>query len=222
MPLRRVIIACCFRVAALSGHVALVLSPSGIAPDLNRIHLSAICRGGQSSKVIDLLARRCSPLGYPSAASGACTVVQISSAKRQRGERQASLKAALGWRNFIFSCPLDELLKKSKGLCCWAGSSFKITIMPMKLERIFSASFWHFIFFFFKWSKYQKYWCQIVCLKKQPRISFYKIWLHRATVDCHTWIIIFMIKDFLCRVELFSKSYCITYSILKLILQFPW
>ena len=54
--LRRVIIACCFRVAALSGNAALALSPSGIAPELNRIQLSAICRGGQSGKVIDLLA----------------------------------------------------------------------------------------------------------------------------------------------------------------------
>ena len=50
LPLRRVIIACCFRVAALSGHAALALSPSGIAPELNRIQLSAICHGGQSGK----------------------------------------------------------------------------------------------------------------------------------------------------------------------------
>ena len=56
LPLCRVIIACCFRVAALSGNAALALSPSGIAPKLNRIQLSAICRGGQSGKVIDLLA----------------------------------------------------------------------------------------------------------------------------------------------------------------------
>ena len=57
-PLRRMIIACCFRVTALSSHAALALSPSGIAPELNRIQLSAICRGagGQSGKVIDLLA----------------------------------------------------------------------------------------------------------------------------------------------------------------------
>ena len=55
LPLCRVIIACCFRVAALSGNAALALSPSGIAPELNRIQLSAICRGGQSGKVIDLL-----------------------------------------------------------------------------------------------------------------------------------------------------------------------
>ena len=52
-PLCRVIITCCFRVAALSGNAALALSPSGIAPKLNRIQLSAICRGGQSGKVID-------------------------------------------------------------------------------------------------------------------------------------------------------------------------
>ena len=91
-PLRPVIIACCFRVAALSSQATLASSPSGIAPELNRNQLSAICRGGQSGKVLDLLARRCLPLGLPSAASGACAVVQISSSKRQCGERQASLK----------------------------------------------------------------------------------------------------------------------------------
>ena len=68
---------------ALSGNAALALSPSGIAPELNRIQLSAICRGGKSGKVIDLFARRCLPLGHPSAASGACAVVQISSSKRR-------------------------------------------------------------------------------------------------------------------------------------------
>ena len=88
-------IACCFRVAALSGNTALALSPSGIAPKLNRIQLSAICRGGQSGKVIDLLAWRSLPLGHPSAASGACAVEQISSSKRQCGKRQVSLKPAL-------------------------------------------------------------------------------------------------------------------------------
>ena len=90
-----VIITCCFRVVALGGNAALALSPSGIAPKLNRIQLSAICRGGQSGKVIDLLAWRCLQFGHPSAASGACTVEQISS-KRQCGKRQVSLKPALG------------------------------------------------------------------------------------------------------------------------------
>ena len=69
-------------------------SSSGIAPKLNRSQLYAICRCGQSGKVIDLLARRCLPFGQASAASGACAVVQISLSKRQSGERQASLKAA--------------------------------------------------------------------------------------------------------------------------------
>ena len=101
LPLCRVIIACCFRVAALSGNAALALSPSGIAPELHRIQLSAICRGGQSGKVIDLLAWRCLPLGHPSAASGACAVVQKSPSKRQCGKRQASLKAALGVKKKI-------------------------------------------------------------------------------------------------------------------------
>ena len=45
------------------------LSLSGITPELNRIHLSAICHGGQSNKVIDLLAW-CLSVGHPSAASG--------------------------------------------------------------------------------------------------------------------------------------------------------
>ena len=112
LPLCHVIITCCFRVAALSGNAALALSPSGIAPELNRIQLSAICRCGQSGKVIDLLAWRCLPLGHPSAASGACAVEQISSSKRQCSKRQVSLKAALlsvffwgGWppnRNYAF------------------------------------------------------------------------------------------------------------------------
>ena len=53
---------------------------------------------------------RCLPLGHPSAASGACAVVQISSSKRQCGKRQVSLKAALylrviGGTNFSF---IDE------------------------------------------------------------------------------------------------------------------
>ena len=96
LPLRRVIIACCFRVAALSGNAALAFHRAAIAPELNRIQLSAICRGGQSGKVIDLLAWRCLPLGHPSAASGACAVEQISSSKRQCGKRQVSLKPALG------------------------------------------------------------------------------------------------------------------------------
>ena len=105
LPLCHVIIACCFRVAALSGNAALAISLNGIAPELNRIQLSAICRGGQSGKVIDLLAWRCLPLGHPSAASGACAVEQISSgacaveqissSKRQCGKWQVSLKPAL-------------------------------------------------------------------------------------------------------------------------------
>ena len=82
----RMIIACCFRVVALSGHAAFDLSPSGITPELNRIQLSAICRGGQSGKVIDLLARRCLPLGHPSAAKWrlrSCTNIIIKAAMRR-------------------------------------------------------------------------------------------------------------------------------------------
>ena len=97
--LRRVIIACCFRVAALSGNAVLAFHRAAIAPELNRIQLSAICRGGQSSKVIDLLAWRCLPLGHPSAASDACAVELISSSKRQCGKWQVSLKPALIMQN---------------------------------------------------------------------------------------------------------------------------
>ena len=85
-PLCHVIIACCFRVTALSGQAALVLSPSSIVLELNRIQLCAVCRCGQSGGVIDLLARRCLPLGLPSAASSACAVVQKSPSKQQCGK----------------------------------------------------------------------------------------------------------------------------------------
>ena len=96
LPLHRTIIACCFMVYSSQRPRCFGLSPSGIAPELNWSQLYVICRGGKSGKVIDLLARRCLPFGHPSAASGACTNEQISSSsKRQCGERQASLKAAL-------------------------------------------------------------------------------------------------------------------------------
>ena len=93
-PLCRVIIAYCFRVTDLSSRSALALSPSSITPELNRIQLYAVCHCRQSSGVINLLARGCLPLSLPSAASGACAVVQNSPSKRQCSERQASLKAA--------------------------------------------------------------------------------------------------------------------------------
>ena len=85
LPLYRMIIACCFRVTALSGHVALALSPSGIASELNRIQLSAVCCCGHRGGIINLLARRCLPLsiGLPSAASGTCAVVQKLPSLRQ-------------------------------------------------------------------------------------------------------------------------------------------
>ena len=100
---------------------ALALSRSSIAPELNRIQLSAICHGGQSGKVIDLLARRCLPLGHPSAASGACAVVQISSSKRQYSERQASLKAALRFK------PTFRYFKQEGTTCLsWATGDLPI------------------------------------------------------------------------------------------------
>ena len=45
LPLPCVIITCCFRVAALSCHAPLALSPSGIAPELNRICLRSVVVG---------------------------------------------------------------------------------------------------------------------------------------------------------------------------------
>ena len=95
--LHRLITACHFRVATLSGHAALAFSPRGIAPKLNRSHLSEIYCCGQSSENINWSGRRCLPLGLLSAARGACAVVQKSPSKRRCGERQASLKAALEW-----------------------------------------------------------------------------------------------------------------------------
>ena len=53
LPLRCVIIACCFRVAAISGHTALTFSPSGIVLKLNRSQLSVVCCCGQSGEDID-------------------------------------------------------------------------------------------------------------------------------------------------------------------------
>ena len=88
------------------------LSSSGIAPELNWSQLYAICRSGQSGKVIDLLARRCLPLGHPSVASGACAVIQISSSKRQSGERQASQKAALHSSSQEVEVSIQYWLKK--------------------------------------------------------------------------------------------------------------
>ena len=78
---------------------------SGISPKLNRVQLSAVCHCGQSSRVIKFLARHCSPLGHPSAASSAYAVVEISPSKQQCSKWQASLKASLqcnifaGWSN---------------------------------------------------------------------------------------------------------------------------
>ena len=60
---------------------------------------------------------RCLPLGHPSAASGACAVVQISSSKRQCGKRQVSLKAALR-RNW-------SLKSKVSMFCAYYQSLFK-------------------------------------------------------------------------------------------------
>ena len=89
------IIACHFRITALSGHATLALSRRGIASKLNRSQLCVVCRSEQSGEVVNLLTRCCLLLGLLSPASGICVVVQISSSKWQCGKLQASLKAAL-------------------------------------------------------------------------------------------------------------------------------
>ena len=101
LPLCHVIIACCFRVAALSSNTALALSPSGIAPELNRIQLSAICRGGQSGKVIDLLACTACRLVIP---LPQMALAQLYKYHHQCGEWQSSLKAALFFSDFYRKC----------------------------------------------------------------------------------------------------------------------
>ena len=53
----------------------------GFITERHRIQLSAVCRCEQSGGVTDLLAKRCLPLGFPSAASSACAVVQKSPSK---------------------------------------------------------------------------------------------------------------------------------------------
>ena len=50
VPLPCVITTCRFRVAAFSGHAALALSPSDMAPKLSRGQLPAIFRCGQSGE----------------------------------------------------------------------------------------------------------------------------------------------------------------------------
>ena len=122
-PLHHLITACRFRVAALSGHAALAFSLRGIALKLNRSQLCVICRCGHSGENINWLAWHCLPLGLPSAASGACAVEQISPSKRQCGERQASLKAALLylqiWRE-----------------CAWTLKKLKNTLNYRKLANL--------------------------------------------------------------------------------------
>ena len=95
LPLCHMITAWSFMVYSSQLPRLFGLSPSGITPELNSSQLYAIYRVGQSSRVIDLLARHCLPLGHPSVASGACAVEQISSSKRQYCERQAILIPAL-------------------------------------------------------------------------------------------------------------------------------
>ena len=91
LPLPGLIITFHFRVTSLSGHTALVFSPSGIAPNLSQ--LSGGCRFGQSGKIywligLTLLTTWSSLCGKWCLHS--CTNITIKVAMRQ-----ASLKAAL-------------------------------------------------------------------------------------------------------------------------------
>ena len=51
--LHHMITHCRFKIAALSGHAALVFSPSGIALKFDGVKLSMVCRCGQSGGIID-------------------------------------------------------------------------------------------------------------------------------------------------------------------------
>ena len=147
LRLRRVVIACCFRVTALSGHAVLALSQSGITPKLNRVQLSVVCCCGQSGGVIDLLARRCLPLGLPSAASGACAVSQKSPSKRQCGERQASLKAALvsNWYKY-FQCTLAIRWQSTRLIMTVVRSSgSRFVFYKPPIDVITIQTLWHII-----------------------------------------------------------------------------
>ena len=67
LPLRSVIIACCFRVAVLSGNAALALSPSGIAPEwieFNCLRSAAVGKAARLSIYwLDAACRLVIPLG---------------------------------------------------------------------------------------------------------------------------------------------------------------
>ena len=52
LPLRRVITACHFKVAALSGHIVLAFSPIGIGFKLNRSQLSAVATVGKAARLL--------------------------------------------------------------------------------------------------------------------------------------------------------------------------
>ena len=85
------IIACYFRVSALSSHAALALSPSGIASKLNSPLSAAL---GKVARLSTDWQDAAYPLVFESVASGAWAVVQISPSKQQCGKQQVSLKAA--------------------------------------------------------------------------------------------------------------------------------
>ena len=155
LPLCHVIIACCFRVAALSSNAALALSPSGIAPELKRIQLSAICRGGQSGKVIDLLAWRCLPLGHPSAANGTCAVVQISSSMR-RAAVQSESSIIFFWFLQKMSCyylwtcwspwgPQPQNIKVHfPHVIIWGLTKYQIFMILPQIDFTYSPIVWFF------------------------------------------------------------------------------
>ena len=105
---------------ALSGHAALAYYRAASHPswiEANCMRSAAVGKAARLS-IYDKLPRHCLPLGHSSAASGECAVVQISSSKRQCGERHASLKAALLraslWKRDVRLCGTRKFLTKAR------------------------------------------------------------------------------------------------------------
>ena len=96
LPLHRMIIACCFRVKALSGHAALALSPSGIAIELNRIQLSVVCCCGQTAGLSIYWQDAAYRLVFPLRVSGkwclrSCTKITIKAMRRAASWSESSI-----------------------------------------------------------------------------------------------------------------------------------
>ena len=106
LPLHCVIIACRFRVTVLSSHTALALSPSGIAPKVNRILLSAVCHFGQSRDVIDNWqdAAHCSVFLLQQVALSLCCSTNITIKVAMQQATSLSEKSLLIWIYFCSDC----------------------------------------------------------------------------------------------------------------------